>query len=506
MTSNIQLNTQSWLEKYRPTTFTEYYIEKTHLDIVKKWINDFCNNDVMNSYPFLILHGTAGIGKTTLAYLIFKHFDYEIIECNASDSRTKKSIRDMIGQISKVSVCMDDNNTFKKTAIIMDEIDGLIGGEVNSVQELIDIVTKDKDSNLLTHICPVICTTNSIKDKKLQPLLKQAVVLNITKPTNDNCLKLIDRICKHEHIKISKIIKNDIINNAYGDYRQIIMLLYSHYISMKIIDTKNIKTTKSKSLLCNPNPNPTSDCSYDNYNNSKEHFDTIKQITHHCETPLEKIHYFLINKIHNEDICHMCSDDSNLYYMNLYINIIPIVDALYSNPVIQSNNNKLSYYELLSKLYKLMKNADLLNNAIFLDKEWDLLDYFDYIGLASPLQILHNINLNYTPQPQPQLETQSTYYLIKEFSLVHHTQYNFMRQEQSMIRKKLHIDYIITHNIDITNIYFNMKRFKYQNAEAIQISNSRSKKKKSNASVYENKYKIDRIYAKIIEKIDELLS
>ena len=53
----------------------------------------------------------------------------------------KKTIRESIGQISKISVCTDEKNKFKDTAIIMDEIDGLAGGESNSVQELIDIIT-----------------------------------------------------------------------------------------------------------------------------------------------------------------------------------------------------------------------------------------------------------------------------------------------------------------------------------------------------------------------------
>ena len=138
-------NNISWLDKYRPTTLDNYYISKAQLNVVKTWIDDFRNN-TEDAKPFLILYGTPGIGKTTLAYLILNFYDYEIIECNASDSRTKKNIRETLGQISKVTVCIDDDDNFKKLAIIMDEIDGLVGGESNSVQELIDIVTKDKDS------------------------------------------------------------------------------------------------------------------------------------------------------------------------------------------------------------------------------------------------------------------------------------------------------------------------------------------------------------------------
>ena len=108
-------NDISWLEKYRPTNLSDYYITKQQLDVVKTWIKDFRNN-TEDAKPFLILHGTTGVGKTTLAYLILKYYDYEIIECNASDTRTKKTIRESIGQISKVSVCIDEKNNFKQVS------------------------------------------------------------------------------------------------------------------------------------------------------------------------------------------------------------------------------------------------------------------------------------------------------------------------------------------------------------------------------------------------------
>ena len=45
-----------------------------------------------------------------------------------------------------------------------------------------------------------------------------------------------------------------------------------------------------------------------------------------------------------------------------------------------------------------------------------------------------------------------------------------------------------------------------KNDKNINISKSKSKKKKSVSSTEENKYHIDKLYIKIIDKIDELLS
>ena len=490
-------NTISWLEKYRPKTLSEYYIEKNQLNIVKTWIKDFRNN-TDDAKPFLILYGHAGIGKTTLAYLILNYYDYEIIECNASDTRTKKTIRETIGQISKISVCVDEKNKFKKIAIIMDEIDGLAGGESSSVQELIDIVTKDKDSKTSVYTCPVVCTTNSIKDKKLQPLIKQGILLNINKPSTNDCKKLINKISKNEDFTISKTDIANIIDKANGDYRQIIMLLFSYYYNLKFASTdtnKTIDTNTINNSILDIENSPLIQSSINYYEEDMNHFEIIKKISKNCETPLDKINYFLSNKTRIDDVCYMCSVDSNLYYMNLYINIIPIIAMIQNKSGIQSKDSLLKNYKLLYKLYNLIKTADLLNNSIFLDKNWELLDYFDMFGFAIPLKILYEYNIS-----------NSAKLIIPEFNLCHHTQYNFMRQEQSMIKKKLNIDYIKTHNIDLTNIYYNIKRFSIKYKKEIEISNARSKKKKTTATIEESKFQIDKSYLKIIDKINELLA
>ena len=493
----------SWLEKYRPRKLADYYISKKQLDVVKEWIKDFRNN-VEDAKPFLILHGTAGIGKTTLAYLILEYYNYEIIECNASDTRTKKTIQETLGQISKVSVCIDEHDKFKQTAILMDEIDGLNGGEYNSVQEIIDIITKDKDTKTIKKLCPVVCTCNSIKNKKLQLLIKNSVVLNINQPSHNDCNKLITRICNLEQFEIPDTNKEEIIEKAFGDYRQIILLLYEYYNKLHL-DSNDTLDTNSSLILYNKstntnNTNNTNNTSRDEYEDTTEHYDNIKKINNICETPLEKINYILTNVIKIEDIEIICSEDSNIYYMNLYINIIPIIHELQLKKNNISKENLLLYYKKLYTIYELLKTADLLNNKIFIDKQWELLDYFQCIGIAMPLQILHTMNIkNIT-------NTQTIKYVNSRFNIQHHSQYNFMRQEQSLIRKKINTDYNLSFETDLFSIYYHIKRFKHNNKTQIENAILNKKKKKSSINAIDQKYLINRLYDKIIEKIDDLLS
>lgn len=144
-----------------------------------------------------------------------------------------------------------------------------------------------------------------------------------------------------------------------------------------------------------------------------------------------------------------------------------------------------------------------MNNSIFLDKHWDLLDYFDIFSVGIPSKILYNHNIQQDKQDKQNSE-QSTQLVVNDFNLGHHTQYNYMRQEQAMNRKKLNIDYIKTHENDITNIYYNLKRFQHNNHDNIKKFGTKTKKK--NIDSEEGKFIIDKSYSKILEKIDELLS
>ena len=89
-----------------------------------------------------------------------------------------------------------------------------------------------------------------------------------------------------------------------------------------------------------------------------------------------------------------------------------------------------------------------------------------------------------------------------------------MSCEQSMLKKKLNIDYINTYEKNITNIYYNLKRFQY--TQSIQPTQpiSRTGRPRNTQHIDtnttpDNIYQhtiIDKTYIKILNKIDDLLS
>ena len=82
-----------WVEKYRPNTIDGYVFRDAHQkEQVQRWIKE-------RTIPHLLFSGNAGIGKTTLAKILFKELDandLDVLEINASRTNSVEDVRDKI--------------------------------------------------------------------------------------------------------------------------------------------------------------------------------------------------------------------------------------------------------------------------------------------------------------------------------------------------------------------------------------------------------------------------
>lgn len=82
-----------WTEKYRPKMVDQYVFRDSNQRYqVESWIKE-------GSIPHLLLSGTAGIGKTTLAKILIHELgieEYDVLEINASRENNVETVRDKI--------------------------------------------------------------------------------------------------------------------------------------------------------------------------------------------------------------------------------------------------------------------------------------------------------------------------------------------------------------------------------------------------------------------------
>jgi len=105
-----------WVAKYRPKTIEEYvWKDPGQKRQVGSWIKD-------GSFPHLLLSGSSGIGKTTLARVLINEIgidDFDILEINASRENYTDTVREKITNF----VSMIPFGNFK--VVLLDEADYL---------------------------------------------------------------------------------------------------------------------------------------------------------------------------------------------------------------------------------------------------------------------------------------------------------------------------------------------------------------------------------------------
>lgn len=105
-----------WVEKYRPNTLDGYVFRDSHQkEQVQRWVKE-------GTIPHLLFSGNAGIGKTTLAKILFNELDInplDILEINASRTNSVEDVRDKIVNF----VQMIPFGNFK--VVLLDEADYL---------------------------------------------------------------------------------------------------------------------------------------------------------------------------------------------------------------------------------------------------------------------------------------------------------------------------------------------------------------------------------------------
>jgi replication factor C small subunit len=188
-----------FVEKYRSQTLEDYVGNEQLKQIIGKYIE---TNDIQN----LLLYGTPGTGKTTLAKIIVKNIDCDYLYINASDERGIDTIRDKVqGFASSAS--------FKSIKIvILDEADFLTIQAQASLRNIIETYSRTTR---------FILTCNYL-ERIIEPLQSRCQVLKITPPSKKETAQHVANILETEGVNYEVEQLALVVNKYYPDIRKIL--------------------------------------------------------------------------------------------------------------------------------------------------------------------------------------------------------------------------------------------------------------------------------------------
>jgi hypothetical protein len=211
----------------------------------------------------IYIYGKSGVGKSYFVKMVLNQMNYDIIQYDAGDIRNKA----VIDNITKLN--MSDKNVLsmfykniKPIVIVMDEIDGMNGGDKGGINALIKLIRPKKTKKQKTEemtFTPIICIGNDMMDKKMKELLKVCVPIELKVPSPSQMKQLIQSLFP---LRDTQFI-DDVMNYINGDLRKLqsfyamtnmngdtYIETWKHMMHSKIQvkDTKEI----TKQLLYNP--------------------------------------------------------------------------------------------------------------------------------------------------------------------------------------------------------------------------------------------------------------
>jgi replication factor C large subunit len=192
-----------WVEKYRPKTFRDIKGQNEVIEKVRKFLEDFKTN---NSKKAIVLHGPPGTGKTTIAHVIGKETNSEIFELNASDFRDKKRLEEVLKPAIEQKSLLNEGKI-----ILVDEVDGISTVDRGGLTEFIELIELSK--------YPIIITANDIWDKSLNPLRKQAELIQLKNIDYRIIKEVLADILRKEKSFIEDEILTRIAVKSKGDLR-----------------------------------------------------------------------------------------------------------------------------------------------------------------------------------------------------------------------------------------------------------------------------------------------
>ncbi|XP_030349249.1 replication factor C subunit 1 [Strigops habroptila] len=246
-----------WVDKYKPVSLKAVIGQQGEQSCANKllrWLRNWHKNtaedeqaknsktggkDDGTGFKAALLSGPPGVGKTTTASLVCKELGYSYVELNASDTRSKNSLKEVVAESLNNTSIKDfysgtSSSVSGKHVLIMDEVDGMAGNEDRGgIQELIGLIRHTK--------VPIICMCNDRNHPKIRSLVHYCFDLRFQRPRLEQIKGAMMSIAFKEGLKIPPPAMQEIILAANQDIRQVL-----HNLNMWCAKDKSLTYDEAK--------------------------------------------------------------------------------------------------------------------------------------------------------------------------------------------------------------------------------------------------------------------
>jgi DNA replication protein DnaC len=331
--TNIIEYIKEWLESYdnvKNFLRTNGLLKKSSKGRKKKLVNlNVLEQEYSKRKGNLLISGPHGCGKSSLISIILNEYNYEIISLNMLDQKIKIDT-DLITKFAQ----NNQSDEKKKQILLIDELESVI--TLNDKNGVFNII---KENNFKRWM-PIIIITNNQHNKQLNEAKKYSNELKMFPPYQSEIIKWVQNICKKENIIIEYSSIQKFVEYCQNDMRKILIQLDELKINYNKINITKEKLEDFMNIMKNK------DLDFDLYKATNKMLTDYKDI----------------------DTCLELYETEKV--------LMPLM--IHENYHIFIKENE--YSRILNNL----SIGDILENYIYGEQNWDLLELHGLISCCIP--------------------------------------------------------------------------------------------------------------------------